>query len=86
MLQDTDVIYPTYLNYNETMYEAFDCAYCVDSSEALLDLLTSLQSGEREDKSVGIERMFSEIIYAGGAEFDVPRFYYEQISSCRLPT
>ena len=84
MLQDTDVVYPTYLNYNETMYEGFDSAHCVESEEALMACLLDLRNGLGQDKTKGIERLFSEIIYAGQEEFDVPRFYYEKLSSCRV--
>lgn len=79
MLQGKPVIYPTHLNSNRTMYEYFDAAHCVSSTEELNPLLSKIHRGEAECKRAGIDALISEIVYAGGAEFDVPAYYYSRI-------
>ena len=84
MLQEKHLIYPTYLNSNQTMYEYFDAAYCPDSLEKMKDLLEEFKGNSNVSKPTGIDEMLKEIVYAGGEPFNVPLKYYEIIKDKNL--
>ena len=84
MLQEKHLVYPIYLNSNQTMYEYFDAAYCPDSLEKMKDLLGELKSNSSILKPTGIDEMLKEIVYAGGEPFNVPLKYYEIIKDKNL--
>ena len=84
ILQNKPLIYPTFLNTNKTLYEFFDAAHCVTNQSELLACLESIRKGEVEDKAAGQKKMISEIVYAGGEEFDVPAYYRDRIKRVGL--
>tara|TARA_Y100000992_G_scaffold183583_1_gene124002 strand:- start:187 stop:1473 length:1287 start_codon:yes stop_codon:yes gene_type:complete len=84
MLQEKHLVYPIYLNSNQTMYEYFDAAHCPDSLEKMKDLLGELKSNPSILKPTGIDKMLKEIVYAGGEPFNVPLKYYEIIKDKNL--
>ena len=84
MLQDKHLIYPTYLNSNQTMYEYFDAAHCPDTYEKMIDLLNQFKNNSNIPKPLGIEAMLKEIVYGGNEPFNVPLKYYEIIKDKNL--
>lgn len=84
MLQDKNLIYPTYLNSNQTMYEYFNAAYCADSLNSIKELLNKFHNKVIMPKPPGIKDMLKEIVYAGNEPFNVPKKYYEIIKDENL--
>jgi len=84
ILQGKHLIYPVFLNSNETMYEEFDAALCARSTDDIKAFIETLKAGEELARPPGEHRILREILYAGKDNFDVAKFYYEKISSDHL--
>ena len=84
ILQGKHLIYPAFLNSNETMYEYFDAALCPKSLDEIKSLIETLKLGKELEKPKGQDKMLREIIYGGMEKFDVTQSYYEKISNDSL--
>ena len=84
MLQKKNLIYPTYLNSNQTMYEYYNAAHCVSSTDEMINILNNLKRNIEISDPPGIDNMIREIVYAGEDQFNVPLRYYELIKSDNL--
>jgi hypothetical protein len=84
MLQNKQVIYPTYLNSNQTLYEYFNAAHCAESLDDIKEFLNKFKNNSDLPQLPGVEKMLKEIVYAGKEPFNVPLKYYEIINDINL--
>ncbi len=84
MLQKKYLIYPTYLNSNQTMYEYFNAAHCAKSIDDIKNFLNEFRNKNDVPQLPGVENMIKEIVYAGKEPFNVPLKYYEIIKDINL--
>tara|TARA_B100001250_G_scaffold65148_1_gene51593 strand:+ start:7876 stop:9138 length:1263 start_codon:yes stop_codon:yes gene_type:complete len=84
MLQNKRVLYPSFLSSNFTLYEKYESAHCTNSIQESLKLIDDLKTGRDVPFPAGVQKMFTEIIYAGKEKYDVLGKYHNEISSNTL--
>ena len=84
LIQGKKVIYPSFLNTNETLYEKYNAVHCVSSENEAFELINKIKNRDEVPSPPGKERLLNEIMYGGNEKFDVIQKYFDEISSDNL--
>ena len=84
LLQEKILIYPLYLNSNNTLYEYFNACSCPKNYSELQKVIEDKINGKPFSRLEGVNKIFKEIIFAGKEKFNVPKQYYENLKSINL--
>lgn len=80
LIQDKFLINPLFFHSNSTLYEYFGASHDVRTIDELNQVLKAIKNGELVNDKKAIDLLLSEVVYAGGKEFNVPEYYYDKIS------
>lgn len=84
LIQNKFLINPIFFHSNSTLYEYFGASHDVFTIDGFNSVFEQIIKGDLSNDKNAINMLLSEIVYAGANKFDVPKYYYDKISSRQL--
>lgn len=84
LIQNKFLINPLFFHSNSTLYEYFGASHDVFTIDGFNSVFEQIIKGDLSNDKNAINNLLSEIVYAGANKFDVPKYYYDKISTRQL--